>query len=166
MHNKTLGCLLAFILAIYVFLCCKALLNNQQHSWIKMFKEFEVQKGYLHWSKSFVLAVQISSHITFVTKTSPDTHIPVWSSSLKYLHSSSYGIRCNTMLFWWCLKPPWHILCLLPYLLWLFFRTTEVSFFIEVGFFFCFVLLCLVSVQFFVLQLMVLINNHQISSWL
>lgn len=47
-----------------------------------------------------VLAVQISSRLTYVTKTNPDIHIPVQSSSLKYLHSSSYGIQSNTVLFW------------------------------------------------------------------
>lgn len=50
----------------------------------------------------------------------------------------------------------------LVYLLWLFCRNTG-SPFLFIYFIFIF---CLVSFQFFVLQLMVLINNHRISSWL
>lgn len=52
-----------------------------------------------------------------VIKTKLDIPVAVWSSGLKYSHSSSYRIQCETVLFWQGLKLVWHIF--VHHLLWL-----------------------------------------------
>lgn len=43
--------------------------------------------------------MQMSLHLTYVTETNPATHRPEDQIGMKYLHSSSYGIQCDTLCF-------------------------------------------------------------------